>query len=297
MEKNLYKNISIIVKQGMLNVLPDRIYLKWLYKKSSGKKLDLQNPKTFNEKIQWLKLYDRKERYTTLVDKYSVKEYVASIIGSDYIVPTLGIWDQFDDIDFTALPEQFVLKCTHDSGGGIIVKSKKKLNMEEAGKKLTRCLKRNYYYIGREWPYKNVKRRIIAEKYLVNENGAELLDYKFMCFGGKVKCSFVCSERRSKNGLKVTFYDLDWNIMPFERCYPRSDKAIKRPKNYRLMIELAEKLSVDIPFVRVDFYEINNRVYFGEFTFYPGGGLEQFNPVSWDRELGEWIDLGLVKKE
>ena len=231
------------------------------------------------------------------MDKYSVKEYVASIIGSDYIVPTLGIWDQFDDIDFTALPEQFVLKCTHDSGGGIIVKSKKKLNMEEAGKKLTRCLKRNYYYIGREWPYKNVKRRIIAEKYLVNENGAELLDYKFMCFGGKVKCSFVCSERRSKNGLKVTFYDLDWNIMPFERCYPRSDKAIKRPKNYRLMIELAEKLSVDIPFVRVDFYEINNRVYFGEFTFYPGGGLEQFNPVSWDRELGEWIDLGLVKKE
>jgi hypothetical protein len=257
------------------------------------KELDFENPQTFNEKLQWLKLYDRKPEYTMMVDKYKVRDYIAEKLGEEYLIPLLGVWDDPDDIDFDALPNQFVLKCNHNSGTGMcICKNKSKLDIKKVKKELKKGLKENYYLTGREWPYKDVPRKVIAEKYMKDNSATEeLTDYKLMCFDGKVKCSFVCSERFSKSGLKVTFYDTDWKVMPFERHYPKSRNPIKKPYGYEKMVELAEKLSKNIPFVRVDFYEINGKIYFGELTFFPGTGLEEFTPFDWDKTLGSWIKL------
>ena len=226
-----------------------------------------------------------------MVDKYEVKTLVAQKIGLQYVIPTLGVWNHFDDIEFDTLPNQFVLKCTHDSGSVILVDDKNQLDIRKAKRIMEKFLGRNLYYYAREWPYKNVPPRIIAEPYLKNDSGEELMDYKIMCFDGKVKCSFVCSERFNGDGLKVTFYDTDWKVMPFERHYPRSEHPIEKPLNYEEMVALAEKLAKDIPFVRVDFYEVNGRTYFGELTFYPGAGFEEFTPSEWDRTLGDWIHL------
>lgn len=283
------KNLIILLMQKNIIKISDEKFLKLLYKMKFKKELDLNNPKTFNEKIQWLKLYDRKDKYTIMSDKHAAKEYVSKIIGKEYIIPTIGVWEKFEDIDFSKLPEEFVLKCTHDSGTVIICKDKSKLNLKKIRKKINKNLKRKYYYTGREWPYKNIKPKIIIEKYL--KDSKEPKDYKFMCFNGKVKCSFVCSNRRGKDGLKVDFYDLQWNKMPFERHYPNSKEDIKKPKNFNLMIKLAEKLSFGIPFLRVDFYEINGRVYFGELTFFPGSGFEEFTPAKYDRILGDMLEL------
>lgn len=277
--------------------LPDKIYLKILYEYKMKKKLDLSNPKTFNEKIQWLKLYDRNPEYTNMVDKYEAKKYVANIIGEEYIIPTLGVWDKFEDIDFEKLPNQFVLKPTHTSGDVFICKDKKNLDIETARNKMNKWLKRNYFYCGREWPYKNVKPKIIAEIYIKNKGEVGLKDYKFMCFNGKVKCSFVCSNRNSEEGLNVDFYDLNWNKMPFTRHYPNSKENIRKPINYELMIKLSEKLATDIPFVRVDFYEVDGKIYFGELTFYPGSGFEEFSPEKYDKILGDWLELPKEKRE
>ncbi|MBR5227165.1 MAG: glycosyl transferase [Clostridia bacterium] len=277
------------LKNKIKNIIPDKIYLKLVYKKRLGKKLNLKDPKTFNEKLQWLKLYDRNPKYTALVDKYEVKKYIEKQIGKQYVIPTLGVYDKFDEIDFDKLPNQFVIKCTHDSGGLVICKDKSKLNIEESRDKIENCLNTNYYYQGREWPYKNVKPRIIIEKYMEDNKGC-LFDYKFMCFNGEAKLSFVCTDRDKKD-LKVTFFDKEWNKMPFERHYKSSNEKIDRPKQYELMIQLAEKLSKDIPFVRVDFYEVDNQIYFGELTFYPGCGFEEFEPEEWDEKLGEFIKI------
>lgn len=285
------KILLALASRGLIN-MSDQTYLCQRYFEIFHKKLDLSNPQTFNEKLQWLKLYDHKSIYTTMVDKYAVKEYVSNLIGNQYIIPTYGVWKSFDDIDFSGLPNQFVLKCSHDSGGIVICTNKDKLDMGQARKKINRSLKRNYYLTCREWPYKDVKPCVIAEKYM-EEQGKGMKDYKFMCFGGKVKCSFVCSGRFEAEGMKVTFFDLDWNVMLFERHYPKSRENIAKPKNYELMISLAERLAADIPFVRVDFYEINGCVYFGELTFFPGSGFEEFTPESADYEIGSWIDLPL----
>ena len=276
---------------GFFKEINDEEYLKRMFKCSMKKELNLDNPQTFNEKLQWLKLYDRKPEYTTMVDKYAVKKYVADIIGEEYIIPTLGVWNHFDEIDFDKLPNQFVLKCTHDSGGIVICKDKNKLDLKSAKKKIEKCLKRNYYWSSREWPYKDVKPRIIAEPYMEDSKAYELIDYKFMCFNGEVKCSFTCSERFSEDGLKVTFFDKDWNVMPFERHYPASKNPPKKPINYDKMIQFSEQLSKGILFVRVDFYEINGQLFFGELTFYPGGGFEEFTPEEWDYQLGDFLKL------
>ena len=276
--------------------LSDAVFLKIKYKLMLGKKLNLKNPKTFNEKLQWLKLHDRQPIYTRMVDKYEVKKYVADIIGDECIIPTIGVYDKFDDIDFDKLPNQFVIKCTHDSGGLVVCKDKKKIDIMVAKEKIEKCLKRNFYRTGREWPYKNVKPRIIIEKYMKDSKSAELIDYKIMCFNGKAKMLFTCTERFG-DGLKVTFFDLDWNRLPFERHYPASKKMISRPKNLQKMIELSEKLAKNIPFVRIDWYEINGKVYFGEYTFYPGCGTEEFSPEKWDRKLGDMIDLNGIVNE
>lgn len=277
---------------GFYDRMDDEKYLKKLYKANFGKELDLENPKTFNEKLQWLKLYDRKPEYTMMVDKYKVRKYIAERLGEEYLIPLLGVWDDPEEIDFDKLPNQFVLKCNHNSGLGMcICKDKSKLDIKKVKAELKKGLKQDYYLHGREWPYKNVKRKIICEKYMTDDSSDELKDYKFMCFGGEVKCSFVCSERFSKDGLKVTFYDRDWNVMPFERHYPKSSVPIEKPENYDKMIEFSEKLSSKLPFARMDFYETGGRLYFGEITFFPGSGLEEFEPDEWDEKIGEWINL------
>lgn len=291
MDSIIKKTFLGLARRGFLNWMNDEIYLKVKYWARLGRKLDLENPKSFNEKIQWLKLYDRKPEYVRMVDKYEAKNYVAEKIGAQYIIPTLGVWDTFEEIDFGSLPNQFVLKCTHDSGGLVICKDKEKLDIEAAKKTIEESLNFNYYYVGREWPYKNVKPRIIAEKFMSDSSGEDISDYKLMCFKGKVKCSFVCSDRFSSSGLKVTFFDKNWNVLPFERHYPKSTVPIKKPDNYSMMINLAEQLSKNIPFVRVDFYEINGKIYFGELTFYPGSGFEEFTPLDWDYILGDWISI------
>lgn len=271
--------------------LPDALYLKMMYRRQIGKKLNLKNPRSFNEKLQWLKLYDRNPAYIQLVDKFTVRQYIADTIGEEYLIPLIGVWESPDEIDFDALPMQFVLKCTHDSGGVVICRDKSKFDAKAARNKLDRYLRRNYFWIGREWPYKSIRPRIICEEYMTDETGDELKDYKFLSFNGTVKCLFVCLNRDSKEGLNVDFYDLDWNAMPFERHYKSSGRALKKPRNFDRMIEMAETLSKNIPFVRVDFYEANGKIYFGELTLYPGNGFEEFTPESYDDLLGSWIHL------
>lgn len=288
--KNPYKLIYLIKSPYLLRLIPDKTYIKILYRANVGKKLNLGNPQTFNEKIQWLKLFDRRPEYTLMVDKFAVREYIKNNIGEEYLIPLLGVWSGFKDINFYDLPQQFVLKPNHTSGDIFICLDKKNIDINNLKRMVNRWLRREYYWQSREWPYKNIKPKIIAEQYLVDESG-ELKDYKFLCFNGRVEYCFVCSERFSKNGLKVTFFDRDWNVMPFERHYPKSKKPIVKPYNFDKMITLAEKLSKNIPFVRVDFYEVNKKIYFGELTFYPGSGLEEFTPPEWDEKLGNLIEL------
>lgn len=269
-------------------LLPDWLYLKIKYRRDLGKSLNLKTPKSFNEKLQWLKLYDRNPLYTTLVDKYAVKLYVSQKIGSEYIIPTLGVWENFDSIDFNKLPSQFVLKTTHDSGGVVICSDRQRLDFEEAKKKITTSLHRNFYWDFREWPYKNVKPRIIAEQYLADN----LLDYKLFCFNGVPRITLVCSERFSQGGLKEDFYDEQWNHLDLKRPnHENSRKLIPKPEQYDLLKALAETLSSGIPFARIDFYVVQSKVYFGEITFYPASGFEGFVPAEWDLRLGDWIQL------
>lgn len=282
--------------EKLFSFLSDEKYLKLLYRMHIGKKLNLSNPQTFNEKLQWLKLNNQKDEYTMMVDKYLVREYIKRTIGEEYLIPLIGVWDKPEEIDFDSLPSRFVLKCNHNSGTGMcICKDKRKLDYEKVKSDLKKGLAENYDKYNREWPYKNVRRKIICEEYMEDENG-ELKDYKFMAFNGEVKCSFVGSDRFSPEGLHITFYDNDWNIMPFERHYPCSNSPLPCPECFEEMKKLAAKLSKNIPFIRVDFYEIQGKVYFGELTFFPGSGFEEFTPNSWDYELGSWIDLSKVEK-
>lgn len=269
-------------------ILPDKMYIKRKYYRRMGKKLNLAHPTTYSEKIQWLKLYDRRPEYTTMVDKNLAKDYVAKIIGEEYIIPTLGVWDKFDDIDFDKLPNQFVLKCTHDSGGLVICKDKRTLNISSAKEKIERSLKCNYFLHGREWPYKNVKPRIIAEKYVVDKNG-ELNDYKFFCFDGIVMALFVATDRPFDT--RFDFFDSSFNHLPIVNGHPNADKPIEVPENFDEMKAIAEKLSIGIPHVRIDLYNVDSKIYFGEMTFSHYCGMTPFEPEEWDKKFGEWINL------
>ena len=227
-----------------------------------------------------------------MVDKYKVKDYVASIIGHEYIIPTIGVWDKFEDIDFENLPQQFVLKCTHDSGGLVICRDKNTLNIEKAKRKINKCLKHNFFYAQREWPYKNVVPRIIAETYMEDEKDQELRDYKFFCFDGKVKALFIATDREAEGEeTKFDFFDENFNHLNFTNGHPNAINPPHKPQQFNLMKELAEKLSVNIPQVRVDFYEVNGKVYFGEMTFFHWSGMTPFEPEEWDAVFGSWIDL------
>jgi hypothetical protein len=256
-----------------------------------GKKLNLTNPQTYNEKIQWLKLYDHNPAYTEMVDKYEAKRYVAKIIGDEYIIPTLGVWQRFDDIDFNRLPDQFVLKCTQDSGGIYICKDKNNFNRQEARKKIESSLKTNYFYEHREWPYKNVKPRIIAEKYMEDSATQELRDYKFFAFNGEPKAVFIAKDRLKDEETKFDFFDMDFNHLDFTNGHPNAPVLPEKPVNFELMKTLAARLSMNIPHVRVDFYEVNGKVYFGELTFSHWSGIVPFEPEKWDYIFGEWITL------
>ncbi len=278
--------------RGKYDSMDSAQYLKSKYRASIGYDCNLDKPITFNEKLQWLKLYDHDPRYTVMADKVLVKDYVAQTVGRQYIIPTLGVWDSAEEIDFDALPDKFVLKCNHNSGLGMcICKDKAKLDLANVRKALTQGLNQDYYLTGREWPYKNIPRKILAEQFLENdENG--LTDYKFHCFNGKPKFVLVCQDRFSASGLTEDFYDTDWQRLPVKRPnIPTAEQAMPKPEKLDAMLRLAEQLSKDIPFLRVDFYYVNGKIYFSELTFFPASGFAPFEPEEWDRTFGDWLEL------
>ena len=273
--------------------MSDRIYLKLYFPCKMGYKLNLANPQTYSEKLQWLKLYYRKPELTKMVDKYAVKEYVASKIGSNYIIPTLGVWEKPEDIEWEKLPNQFVLKCTHDSGGIVICRDKNTLDKEVVVNKLRKALNQDFYSSTREWPYRNVPRRIIAEKYIqLAPCSIDLPDYKFFCFDGTVKGLFVATDRQNPNEeVKFDFFDAEYNHLPFRQGHDHAKIMPPRPMHFETMLKAAEKLSKGFPHVRVDFYDTPEGVLFGEMTFFHFGGLKPFEPIDWDYKFGSWLKL------
>ena len=284
--------ITLACKKGLFDCLSDESYMKLNYWASMKKRLNLKNPETFNEKMQWLLLNYRNPYYSRLVDKYEVKAIVSEIIGSQYVIPTYCVWDSIDDVDITQLPECFVLKCTHDSGSVVICKDKSKFDFDAAKKKLTRCMNENFYRFGREWYYKDIKPRIIAEKYMEDNKWGELRDYKFFTFNGIAKLMFVACDRfTDSKETTFDFFDMDYNHLPVQHLHPNATKVPEKPINFELMRVLAEKLSVGIPQVRIDFYEVNGSVFFGEYTFSNSGAAVPFEPEAWDKTIGDWIEL------
>lgn len=285
--KAIIKNPALIFlslgHREWFNWMSDKTYLKISYWARMHKKLRLTPPTSYSEKLQWIKLYDRNPLYTKLVDKHDVKQYIEDKIGKKYIIPTIGMWEVFDDIDFNTLPNQFVLKCTHDSGGLVICKDKTKLDIKKARRKINSCLKHNFFWGMREWPYKDVKPRIIAEQYMEDPATSELRDYKFFCFDGEVKALFIASDRQNpKEETKFDFFDADFNHLPFRNGHPNAKIPPKKPVCFNEMKSIAAKLSKGIPEVRVDLYEVDGRVYFGEMTFFHWSGMTPFEPKEWD---------------
>ena len=290
------KKVKLMVKK-MLAGLPDKQYLQLYYFASFKRPLNLNNPRTYNEKLQWIKLYDRKPEYTRMVDKYEAKGYIAEKIGPQYVIPTYGVWDSFDEINFDALPDRFIMKTTHDSGTFMICTDKKTFDKAAAKEKMEKSLRRKYYLIAREWPYKNVHPRIICEKLLENGNGSPLSDYKFYCFDGEVRMLHVTFGRGTADGLSMNYYDRDLNLMPYDHYhYPRYNGKFTPPVQYEKMVELASVLSKGIPHVRVDFYEVNGEIYLGELTFFTDGGFGTFKSREFDEMIGSWIKLPEVTK-
>lgn len=270
----------------------DALYLRMLYLSEMHRVLHLNNPVTFNEKLQWLKLNDRKAEYTTMVDKYAVKEFVSKIIGKEYIIPTLGVWEHFDEIDFDLLPDKFVLKTTHGGGGMAVVvcDDKAKFDKAKAKEKLEKSLKDDIYSNFREFPYKNVKKRIIVEKFMCNSDGTSLQDYKVHNFNGTPRLILVCSNRFSGGAMGETFFDENWNKLDLRRP-GHPNPYIEKPELFDKVLELSRILSKNIPFVRTDFYIIDGKVYFGEITFYPASGMTPFVPEKYDYMFGSWLAI------
>ncbi len=290
------KMVLPLATYGLFNWMPDKQYLRFAYQVHMGNRLDLDNPKTFNEKIQWLKLYDRKQIYTTMVDKQAVKEYVEPLIGKEHIIPTIGLWDKPDEVELSELPDQFVLKCTHDSGSIVICKGKRNFDFYRAKKMLQKHLKKSTYWFGREWPYKNVVPRIIAEPYLEDDTVQELPDYKIHCFNGEPKVILVCKNRYSVGGLTEDFFDTKWEHLDVKRPGLMNAKGmIKCPLELETMLDKSRILAKGLPFIRVDFYIVNHHVFFGELTFFPTSGFQKFIPESFDKQMGDWIDLDSIR--
>lgn len=283
--------LSYLTRLGLTRWMSDEAFLKKQYKNIFGTSLNLDNPQTFNEKLQWLKLYNRKPEYTMMVDKYKVREYIAQTLGEEYLIPLIGVWDDPDEIDFDALPDQFVLKCNHNSGLGMcICKDKSKLDIPKVKAELRKGLKQDYYLPGREWPYKNVPRKVICEKYMTdNDDGSELTDYKFFCFNGVPKFMYI-SKDNSENAT-TDFFDMEFNHLDMRMKDPNSNVIPSKPDLFDEMKAIAEKLSKGIPFVRVDLYVISGGIYFGELTFFHNAGFCSIHPDYWGKTLGDWIKL------
>lgn len=277
--------------RGLAGWMKGEEFLKREYRYNFGRELDLEQPVNYTEKLQWLKLYDRRPEYTVMVDKYAVKDYVAKKIGAQYVIPLLGVWEKAEDIDFDILPERFVLKTTHDSGALVICKDKSKLDISAARKKLGKFLKRRYYDQNREWPYKNVKRRIIAEEYMEDTQQGELRDYKFFTFGGEPKVLYIAQGRGRGEPTVADFFDMEFNHLPFTIDHDMAPVPPEKPACFEEMKRLAAILSEGTPQLRVDFYEVDGRVYFGEMTFFHCSGMAPFRPECWDRTFGDWVNL------
>lgn len=277
-------------ERGFFNWLSDKQYLKLIYWSETGKRLNLQNPQTYNEKIQWLKLNDRKPEYTIYADKYAVRSYVSETIGEQYLIPLIDVYDSVDEIEFDSLPNQFVLKCTHGSASNIICKNKDKLDIRDSKKKLRKWMKKNWYWFGREWSYKNIKPKIICEKYMIDESGYDLKDYKIFCFNGEPKLIQVDFNRFINH--KRNLYTINWELLDVKIKRPNDPNfSVAKPNKLEEMLQCARLLSKDIPHVRVDFYSIKDRIYFGEMTFYHGSGFEKFEPERFELEMGSWLKL------
>lgn len=280
------------VGYSFLKLIPDSIYVPLKYRKAFGRWPDLKNPRTFNEKLTWLKLNDHNPLYTRMVDKYEAKRYVADIIGEEYIVPTYGVWDRAEDIDFDSLPDKFVLKATHDSGRVIICRDKSKLDKNNAIREMRKSLRRNFYAVTREWPYKNVKPRIIAEKLLEVTDGGEIADYKVHNFNGVPKVILVCRDRFRETGLTEDFFDTEWKHISVRRPgHPNAPVLEDKPAKLSKMLELSEKLSNGYPFMRTDFYCVDGKVYFGEITLYPASASVPFIPQTFDELFGAELNI------
>lgn len=284
--------LNYMAKLGITNMLSDRRFLQMEYERTFNRTLYIDLPVTFNEKLQWLKLYDRKHEYTVMVDKYKVREYISEKIGAQYLIPLLGVWNSPNEIDFAALPNQFAMKCNHNSGLGMcICADKSKMDIEKVKKGLARGLKQDYYLTVREWPYKNVPRKIVAEQFLKSDDGG-LTDYKIHCFNGVPKFILVCRDRFAESGLTEDFYTTEWDLMPVKRPnIPNAETSLKKPEKLNEMLALASKLSEDIPFLRVDFYYVEGKIYFSELTFFPASGFVPFEPEEWDNTFGDWLKL------
>lgn len=284
--KNRETRLKII---DALSFLPNRPYLKAVYYIKTGRRLHLDNPVGFCEKLQWLKLNDIHPEYTQLVDKIAVREHISKVLGEKYLVPLLGVWERFEDIDFDALPNSFVLKCNHDSGSVRLIKEKSQADIDELSRFFAGRLRINPYNAGREYPYKDVKPMIMAEKFMESSDGSSINDYKFFCFNGKPELMFVATDRSVD--VRFDFYDMDFNHLPIYNIHPNSDKTVEKPKCFEEMKQLCEKLTKGMKFVRLDFYEMDGRIYFGEFTFFHAGGFYLFEPYEWEKRLGDLLKI------
>lgn len=282
--------VFIFIWNRLASILPNELYLKVRFKYNVGYWPNFKTPRTYNEKLQWLKLFDYHPEYTNLVDKIEAKKYVTSLIGEKYVIPTLGIWGAVDDIEWEKLPNKFVIKVTSDSGGVVVCKDKDKLDRKKAIAELKRNWGRNYYKYNKEYPYRDVKPRIIAEKYMEDESGFELKDYKFFCFDGEPKLLFVATGRQM-NDTRFDFFDVDFNHLQIINGHPNADVCPSKPQNFEQMLDIARQLSKDFRHVRVDLYNVNGQIYFGELTFFHFSGLVPFVPQKWDRYIGDMINL------
>lgn len=286
----LYR-LNFLDTHGFSCWVPGEKLLKAKFRAEMGRELDFEEPKTYTEKLQWLKLYDHRPEYTRMVDKYEVKQYVAQRIGEEYVIPLLGVWERAEDIDFESLPDRFVLKASHDSGGLVICKDKSQLDIPAVRAKFKKLLKRNYYNGTREWPYKNVKPRIIAESYMEDSRQGELRDYKFFTFGGQPKVLYIAQGRGKGEPTVADFFDMDFNHLPFTIDHDMAEIPPEKPEKFEEMKRLAAELSRGTPQLRVDFYEVDGKVYFGEMTFFHCSGMAPFHPEEWDRVFGDWVTL------
>lgn len=292
--KRKFINLIIVLANKFSFMFSDKLYLKLQFRLRMGYYLDLDNPKTLSEKIQWLKIHDRDPRYTLLVDKYFVKEYVGKIIGFKHIIPTIGIWDSPEQIEWEKLPRKFVLKTTHGGGsnGVIICTAKEKLDKRSIINKLKKALKQDIYNDFREWPYKNVQKRIIAEQFMSQDDGSYLIDYKFFCFNGCPKYVYVSRNVPGSKRKLSCFLTMDWLIAPFKKeDEDYVSKCPPKPDAFDKMIEFAALLSKDMSFARVDLYEVNKQIYFSEITLYPSSGMQPFEPPKWNKILGDLLIL------